>query len=605
MFGIARHVDGSPWKNATVRLVALPAGTYDDTADVVTALTDERGEFRAAVVPALEYEVRALEELGDEVRLSAPQWTRASPVLLEASIRVPRLRVEFEGLEAWRDGAGDMCFWVGPGFRRSNCVPFELQESGPTAVPTLADGVHLISVTSENGSCFFAARIEPQSDGAPITVAVPPPRLARVRVIDEQLQPVVGARLDATLIDRAFSVATTDDDGIAEFVLPHDPGCWEIRWALEACLRISKPGYESGYLQPNGGFFASSEDPQQHQLVVLARSHRPRGRLLWDADTPLGEVPLIVRGRSRLLALRDGEPTRLGGPVRIERVSTDAEGAFVLDVGIKTALIVEARLDDERRAALARRLGTSVSPLAWAWAGALQPQDGALGDVRIDRLRPVRITVRHADRRPAPSARITLGIASHPDVDEPPVERLTADQNGSVTVLLPPSCDLALGAEHDNAGDVVEFAVPPAEPGEGPAALTDFEIVLPEPFVIEGEITAGGRPVEGVRLFPEIPLSGKMPDPPPPAPESATRPGGAPVILRRGRFDPNVDHAVQIYFALAATETNAAGHYRLAVPFGNWAVTVRATRTVDGQAERRRETLNPPLAATTTLDWKW
>lgn len=198
VFGRVVDGDGRDVGGAEVLLVGLQTGmTAFEADDVVAAVADARGRFRAQVLPGLPYFAFAVrdEEGGGAFAAPAAGWFGAGATLELVGEAVQSWEVaRFEGLERWK-GTAELRAFARPGIRdRAVLLPHavawpEVLE-GKARWPRLPFGV--LELRNEADLVVWS---KPVAETREPTISLPPPREVRCSVADPQGAPIAGAEI--------------------------------------------------------------------------------------------------------------------------------------------------------------------------------------------------------------------------------------------------------------------------------------------------------------------------------------------------------------------------------------------------------------------------
>ena len=219
------RADGSPWAGATLQLVGWPhtAYTWAGEPDRVVAKSDERGTVRLKLLPGMQYGGYASERI-DEMRHRTSKVLRtiAAGQRLEIGEErtVMRNRIEFSGIEE----LGELELWVEGVY---GVHPFEQFDVEPGKGILLPPWTQMRWELRQKGGAPIYAMNATLRDA----LAVPPgqqlPPLkskllnwtrVRVEVKAPDGTPLAGAKIRDSLYTRDCVLATSGEDGVAEFL---------------------------------------------------------------------------------------------------------------------------------------------------------------------------------------------------------------------------------------------------------------------------------------------------------------------------------------------------------------------------------------------------
>jgi hypothetical protein len=255
-------------------LVGTHTGTPVAAAvDVVEVRSGDRGRYRAMVLPGLPYFAFACGPAAADgtVPVASPRgWFGAGAVVDLAcnSVDAP-LVVTVRGVEAW-DAEGPLQRFARPCYPGSFApMPFA------TANPAAADGAAVwpllprgfVELRARNGDVLWEAAAVAVGTAV---VTIPPPRLVRCRVVDEQGAPIAGATIhlrgmtssDGTIdgvvtVRGAYEreVGITGVDGVAELKLPLKEELFQVGSGAASLFVARASGFGEQVSGARGGDF--------------------------------------------------------------------------------------------------------------------------------------------------------------------------------------------------------------------------------------------------------------------------------------------------------------------------------------------------------------
>ncbi|MCA8948130.1 MAG: hypothetical protein KDE27_01430, partial [Planctomycetes bacterium] len=228
---------------------------------------------------------------------------------------------------------------------------------------------------------------------------------------------------------------------------------------------------------------------------------------------------------------------------------TDAAGEFAPGCDPAFPIAIGALLPVAQRTEFHTRLGVTPNPLALVFSG--KAAAGGRIDARVDRLQPLRCRILRPDGSPAQRAHVRLAAGDNPGIGLGYV----ADQRGEVVVLVPAVDDLVLAASLDDRGDVFRIAVPAID---GPAAIVDLVLELPEAVTLCGTIRNGSEAAAGAEVTLGASLRGPRFGW---VPVEATNTAG-PHVVSRGYYYPPM--ALPMF--RRSTVTDEDGRFELRLP---------------------------------------
>jgi hypothetical protein len=392
-------------------------------ADRVTATTDEKGRFRAELLPGADYAAWASSAPGVDgsafVSALAADVRAGSGLELIAATTQPRSELQVEGLDGWPDLA-PLRIEVAPALPFVHALPLVLAKGVAPLAAVPPNTEWLVFVRDRDGALLYSWRMLPKPGS--MRLDVPPPQSVPVRVRDEQGAAVAGATLRLQVGHRLGGssrvleggggqgqwrdVGTTGADGTATVRIPASADPFTDAGS-DGLLLAAKRDHVAAISGWNG------------QLLV-------DGKLVEKLDSR--ELPFILRhGKSWCGRIRgaDGEPLRLAmlqlegivvlkmrgtatmaSPVAF-RARTDAEGAFAFDS--LPAELTQASLFVETPEPLAAPAANAARTPRMVRAPALRAPDlGQDLDLDLQALPLLTLRVQGVDDGPARHARVLL-----------------------------------------------------------------------------------------------------------------------------------------------------------------------------------------------------
>ena len=214
--------------------------------------------------------------------------------------------------------------------------------------------------------------------------------------------------------------------------------------------------------------------------------------LEWRAGEPIVDAPVWFGGveLNEQGSNRPADTARLNGRFANYGLRrTDANGRVTLPYATDFPLSVAVLLPHRELAALERRHGTPICPLALLYARVSSQVEV---HARVSELRPVRFTIEHDDRRPVPTCASVVATLPASASTTSSVSRARSRW------CLPVQGDIMLAVWHEQAGDVVRVAVPRVRGGD---AVATAHVRLPKPVHVTGTVVdVDGRPIAGASV---------------------------------------------------------------------------------------------------------
>lgn len=505
-FGLVRDREGKPWASAQVTLLSRPLPSIEQVGseDRIEVVTDDRGRFRANVLPNRPYSVWAIQSTGDVYRhtdIAENVFPNVAVILEEAGDPRPTVRLTVQGMEAW-ENAGPLRFQVVGSAINRTIEELSLDNNGELLIPPLAGPSNMIEVYSAGGQPLLEHLVSLRATDTR-ALSIPPPFPILVEVKDKAgTKPLAGTRILQRVRQGWAVVAETGADGIAVLNLPLERAEDGRAIWVHRVLMAEADDYSPGSLITVKMDLGRDKDPailraagQVDAYAGLELAPMLRGRVLLASGVPAAHTDLVVYGR--YASFREGSST--AGPL-IQFSKTDGEGRFATPSPVTTdGFRLCAVLNEVQLIELFGHGQQIPHPLALlAHDSQRVSPGGTLGELRIDRLCPLDITVTHEDRTPAPHA--VLAYAEHLDrnsQDLPPCN-FVADRHGRQRILIPTTDELLVGALHEGAGQVLSTELTANGGLEMPLTL---DVVLRPPQKIQGRVfISTGDPLPGAEI---------------------------------------------------------------------------------------------------------
>ncbi|MBI5851476.1 MAG: hypothetical protein HZB39_10710 [Planctomycetes bacterium] len=479
---LGRVIDaaGTAHAAASVELwsMPLPGDQRFGEIDLVHATTDERGRFRAAVLPGRSYAAFAYAPLDGECYHASPirdgVVAGVTFALTLDERPVWRTTIEVVGVPA---NTTPLWMTLTPMSSPSARGVTVLGEAGRFVFPTLPGGRAFLRLhAGERRSLMHWSSADNLHQGLQRLLGIGPTREYSVAVVDEATgTPLRDAWCESFTADQSSHVVDLDDEGTKR---------WSGTQAEQP--RIARaPGHAPRTLRDAPGVISS------HQVAALPPGRTLHGRLLLRGAAAPG-VELVV-----MEAVTAGSPRFDQVAVR-RSVHSDANGDFAID-GLSPAhvTVVHAILAERHLAALPLA-EEGLDPLVQALLVA--PPGDALdvdcGEIALDGLDVARIAATDSAGVPVPAAELFL---DHGDDLRRLVGmvRCRTDRSGRHRLLLPPSRELRLVVRTPDGVD--GFLLRSGERESG--AIVDLVARLRPQATICGRcLDADGEPRGGVGI---------------------------------------------------------------------------------------------------------
>jgi len=197
MVGQVRDRAGETATGVEVRLVHVVTGLEDQEAfDVVDTITDERGRFRAAVLPCARYHAWALGPAAEDGTrpCSTLAWTYGTDLLeLELSHDCRPATVELRGIDKWNADGPFQVRWLIGGIELSGLIR-PVDDEGRVEMPPMPATRCHGEVIAANGEIFESFSIRPDHRHNR-RVRIDPPFELPMRALDENGEPVADVEI--------------------------------------------------------------------------------------------------------------------------------------------------------------------------------------------------------------------------------------------------------------------------------------------------------------------------------------------------------------------------------------------------------------------------
>jgi hypothetical protein len=480
LHGVVLTETGVPWPDAEVELLHRSHPQLLDARhlDIVRARSDDRGRFRAEVLPGREYGAWAWDSGETAWTYRTTSFTNGlfagSVVRLRRRDAVMhRRRIQLSGADHWKHRL-PLSFelldtWTRPILQ----IKVPLQSDDTLLLPPTPTGFAKLLVRGRKGRVFAvldlpstakaAAAFERVENPDPETLAKfeqelgqtvqmdlgkPYPRAIRC-VSRSTGKPIPGARLlwrPDTRILNLQRLATTDEHGVASFEFSESH--------RQLTGQKGPPGelivQAAGFAELDRATWDLAPRPIEKQRARLAKGEVDAemklmtgsdltGRLLLGESRALAHANLILYGSVR----QDESTTRFG--IAPRRLQTDEQGRFAVP-GRDHRLVyrVTLLLDETLRSRLRKTLGleAALGDEVLITSG-LASRDRDLGDLDLSQWPRIDIQLRGADGRPARGLPVLWvdmdqrkdgGDIARFDPHHYPV-RTRSDRNGCLTIL--------------------------------------------------------------------------------------------------------------------------------------------------------------------------
>lgn len=510
LLGTVVDADGKPLAHATVQLAFVPLGAeHVEALDHPQATTDERGRFRADVLPCSSYRLWASgprDSKGDYFTSAVAQAQAGMLVELRAATRHGKRHLLVTGGAAWA-GLAPLRVRVLPDSAELPELTFSLAAEAPIALPTLPDAFTTIEVMTRDGSVLYSHTTKTTAN---LVVGLPKPQPIALRVVDDKGAPVSGA----TVRSRA---ATSSPEGDGLLLGGPPRGCWRPLGTTDADGQLTAEvpchqdpfqpetwpnlfflAHKAGYAgsvsgigeQPfcDGVQRKGEKDLAKKPLCFTLRRAAPLQARFLVGQQPLAAVRVAVRAEFHI-TMADGN-----GWMNEELVwqpTTDAEGRIeIADLPPNCHGVTFAVARHAGSLGLAEAVLKECPQYPVMLHRLAEPPTT---EVVIDlaKCKPLHLRLLDEGKAPSRDARILLMCRAAGSGIDTWAPQIVSNGSGRATVLLQPG-DWALFAR-----DQTGFAFLKVDGQQEQEALLQLE---PMPSMRGKVVDQEGRPVPGARL---------------------------------------------------------------------------------------------------------
>lgn len=514
--GVVRTADGKPLANATVQFAWVPSMGEDQVAaDHPTATTDERGRFRAELLPCAHYRVWTTGPITDGAYLASEvAWTAVGRSLeLVAAHPQQTGRWTMQNLDGWRD-RGPLRVRFLPDLVELPKLTMTVGEDGRFVGPALPTAMShssplCLELLAADGSVLDARQAMPATQPE-TTIAWTDTRELMMRVVDGAGAPVPGATLrqrvptgwspgdslrPAPAARQTFrDLGATGADGTlaARIACAEDP--FQQRGWRQLFFVATKPGFAASFSGFSEHTFLDGKEVEQYtgkELRFTLVAEQPLRVQIGIGERPLADAPWTVHAN---VPVHNQKGNGWTHESMMWHTRTDAAGVTaVADLPTSTRL-------------LTLRLGGDVRVrelVPEAQRGWLAPEPVLLHRVAptqrnlhldLATFRPLQLRVLDENQAPARAVSLLLLSLQGEALCDARTPQPTTDSAGRCTVLLQPGrwfvfarTELAMAQLEIDAGQE-----------SGPSERTLQLTAMPRMFgkVVDGQ----GKPIAGAAL---------------------------------------------------------------------------------------------------------
>ena len=520
--GRVRDSKGEPWCGARVVLVSNPvpgaAPRMPDIApsDVVETVSDDRGAFRAELIPGRTYTAWAVSQV-DEGRF------RATAVANDVAPGVPlsldedagthvQQRVRIEGGAAWK-GNGPLRYLLRAAGHDELVLEGDIDDGKTIELPPTAGTYVQVEVRTHEGlplaSTILQFKRRSAEEQAQVTsLRIHPPATTPVHVSDASGNPLPDARITWKHRTHRIGIGRTGSDGVARITLPRNV------LDRHLVLWIEKAGFADCV------YSGAQGSPEKPIEVALRSGVSVKGRLLLAGGKPAAGMPLVVHGTT----MSSGGGYYMDVFPQVHR--TDASGRFEFGgVHPDCPPLITAVLQGSNLEGIDWDPRFPNAPTVLLYAAGDPLGEGLdLGDLDLTRLSAIDLTLRNHTRRPIPDAMVTIVDARQSMVQRtvmPLIQRvnrlgrlrLIANLRGLdarivalaggalIHEAIPGASDEAGAKKGDEALQASGKDPRPAgKPGDRTPPIV-LELTAPEPLYVQGTLSdSKGEPIAGATI---------------------------------------------------------------------------------------------------------
>jgi hypothetical protein len=199
---------GKPIAGATVECVLAPDGPHLPPLDLLTATTDERGRFRVEALPCASYRcwaVTAKDEDGAQFVSEVVAAAVGQLAALVAKARGGASTIALRGLDAWQDRAPFTLRCIVAGRAVDSTIAGD-DGAFTVLAPVRPAGGMEAQILDRDGFHVHRGNLAPRAS----RFSVPPPQALRCRVVDENGQPIAGARIHKLRHPDSYTLQQSD-----------------------------------------------------------------------------------------------------------------------------------------------------------------------------------------------------------------------------------------------------------------------------------------------------------------------------------------------------------------------------------------------------------
>ena len=490
--------EGAPVAGAEVTLVTAEGFGFGLVGDVVRVTADDGGRFRARLLPTRRYRAWAMTPAAGDQPASVSEMVELTYPMTTVRFDDPQpacTRVKIDGLAPWRE-LGEVRVEALFSGVAAVVAPQVLTDTDELELPALPFEYAMLELLFfVDGELVHAAE-----DALGEELSLPAPQLVRGLATDAAGQPLAGVAIERVVtrysrtpgpfpvgrMVRRFRVATTGDDGRAEWYMAGDSDPFGESRRPKATFAAGKRGYRDAIAGFTVVAFAGGQvldvDAEDRTLPFRLQAAEPvRGVLRGfgpDARVLTGGYMDLVHGKRTYEQSNDLREVVVGadGAVHLAPPASSVQDWRVLLTDVVPPL---AEDDPFRRAATPRPMWLAGERFATSFT--------------LDRAEVVALRLQVLDQTggPAMGAFVAcLSLAS--DEEDPRAVPIRADASGRVVLPVLPGKWFVL-AVHDGHWSKRELDVKPA--------CDVVELALERmPVMRLRAVDADGEPVAGARL---------------------------------------------------------------------------------------------------------
>ena len=504
-FGEVRDLAGKPWVSVKVMLVSQPIPMLDgsDSADVVEAVTDERGKFRAAVLRHRLYSAWAMAKADNdthrvtniEENVAVGVWSK----LQEVKSRAFRTTLNIRNLDEWPDRM-PVRIQVLNEAKNKRRVPVKLDADNKVTLPPMPGRSCTVEVFGKNGGILFSDSVSFPRTNRPRRLSLGKKREYLVAVRDGRTgKGVPRATIYWSVRGHFHPIGKSDKDGVAKVELSELPAP-QMMFASAKGFAISQVRTGKMRLTKANGW-----KPLREKVTIVAHTNMSAGvRVTGEiriGGKPAKNVVLFQRGQSLFW---DHQAVHYIGYFQ-RVIRTDAAGRFAVDASSSKrfgAMSIDAILTSANILQLPKSWHRQVTARVHdvvELTDAIADSKHELEPIDLTRFCPVMLEVAEHTGLPASKVEVSLGSTAWMNSYYMPGSEAETDRSGRLCMLVRPTEEMILALSKEGSIFAKRLHV---RSGLDDYSLAFLRVKLKKPWSISGKaISKKGKPVAKMPLY--------------------------------------------------------------------------------------------------------